>query len=135
GLLPAFYLSGFAPTTVLKGKGLTGSHKMAAFKNGMVVFQFSVSVILISGTILINRQLHFVQQQDLGINIDQVLVVEGPQAINSQMYLNQLQAFKSEMLQQSEVKSMTVSSCIPGKEITWNPVYGKLVSGTNTEKR
>lgn len=135
GLIPAIYLYNFVSTSGLKVKGQSGSQPMAVFKNGMVVFQFTVSVILIAGTILINRQLHFVQQQDLGISIDQVLVVEGPQAINSQSYHNHLQAFKSEMLQQSEVKSMTVSSCIPGKEITWNPVYGKLVNGTNTEKK
>ena len=135
GLLPAFYLSRFVPTAVLKGKGQTGSRGIALFKNGMVVFQFAISVILISGTILITRQMHFVQQQDLGIDIDRTLVVEGPQAINSDAYGDQLQAFKSDLLQQSEVKSMTVSSCIPGKEITWEPVYGKLVSGTNTEKK
>lgn len=135
GLFPAFYLYRFVSTTLLKGKGQTGSPQLAVFKNGMVVFQFVVSVILIAGTILINKQLRFVQQQDLGIDINQVLIVEGPQAINSQSYTNQLQAFKSELLQQSEVKSMSVSSCIPGREITWNPVYGKLVNGTNTEKK
>jgi len=135
GLLPAFYLSRFVPTAVLKGKGQTGSRGMALFKNGMVVFQFAISVILISGTILINRQLQFVQNQDLGIDIDRTLIVEGPQAIQSNAYAEHLLAFKSDLLQQSEVKSMTVSSCIPGKEITWNPVYGKLVNGTNTEKK
>lgn len=135
GLLPAFYLSRFVPTTVLKGKGQTGSRSMSFFKNGMVVFQFTISVILISVTILINRQLSFVQKQDLGININQTLVIEGPQSIHTDAYADRLQAFKSELLQQSEVKSMTVSSCIPGREITWNPVYGKLVNGTNTEKK
>ena len=135
GLLPAFYLSRFVPIEVLKGKGQAGSRSMSIFKNGMVVFQFAISVILISGTILINRQLAFVQQQDLGINIDQTLIIEGPQAINNSAYSDQLQVFKADLLQQSEVKSMTVSSCIPGKEITWNPVYGKLVDGTNTEKK
>ncbi|MGE5317174.1 MAG: ABC transporter permease, partial [Chloroflexota bacterium] len=103
GLIPALYLSGFVPTTVQKGIGQRGSKRLAIFKNGMVVFQFAVSVILIAGTILINRQLRFVQQQDLGINIDQVLIVEGPQAIDTYTYYNQLQAFKSELLQQSEV--------------------------------
>lgn len=135
GLIPALYLYGFVSSAVMKGKGQIGSHKMAAFKNGMMVFQFMVSIILIAGTILINRQLYFVQHQELGINLDQVLIVEGPQAINAQTYSHQLQAFKSELLQQSEVKSMTVSSCIPGREITWNPVYGKLINGTNTEKK
>jgi putative ABC transport system permease protein len=135
GLLPAFYLSRFKPTAVLKSKGQTGSRKMAFFKNSMVVFQFSISIILISGTILINRQLNYLQRQDLGFDIDKTLVIEGPQSINAKGYRNQLQAFKSDILQQSEVKSMTISSCIPGKEITWNPVYGKMVSGTNTEKK
>jgi len=135
GILPSFYLAGFIPTEVLKGKGQSGSRAMSVFKNGMVVFQFAISVILIAVTILINKQLDFVQQKDLGIEIDQTLIIEGPLAVNTQSYTDQLQAFKSELLQQSEVKSMTVSSCIPGKEITWNPVYGKLVNGTNTEKK
>jgi putative ABC transport system permease protein len=135
GLIPALYLSNFVSTAVIKGKGQTGTNQMSIFKNAMVLFQFAISIILIAGTILINRQLHFVEQQDLGINIDRVLVVEGPQSIDDQNYTQQLQAFKSEMLQQSEVVNMTVSSCIPGKEITWNPVYGKLVNGTNTEKK
>jgi putative ABC transport system permease protein len=135
GLVPAFYLSRFVPTAVLKSKGQTGSRGMSFFKNGMVVFQFAISVILISVTILINRQLSFVQKQDLGININQTLVVEGPKSIRNDAYADRLQAFKSELLQQSEVESMTVSSCIPGREITWNPVYGKLVNGTNTEKK
>jgi putative ABC transport system permease protein len=135
GLLPAFYLSRFTPTAVLKGKGQTGSRSMSLFKNGMVVFQFAISVILISGTILINRQLSFVKHQDLGIDIDRTIVIEGPQSISNGAYGDRLQSFKSELLQQSDVKSLAVSTSIPGKEITWTPVYGKLVSGTNTEKK
>lgn len=135
GFLPALYLSRFSPTSVLKGKNQVGSRTMAFFKNGMVVFQFSISVILISGTLLINRQLDYMNHQDLGIDLEQMLVVEGPMSIQNEQYTDQLQAFKSDLLSQSEVKSMTVSSCIPGKEITWSPVYGKLVSGTNTEKK
>ncbi len=135
GLFPAFYLSRSFPVTALKSKGQTGSRKITFFKNGMVFFQFTVSILLISGTFLINKQLNFLQNRNLGIDIDRILVVEGPRSIHDESYTGQLQAFKSEMLRQSEVKSMTVSSCIPGKEITWEPVYGKFVSGINTEKK
>ncbi|HZL11644.1 MAG TPA: ABC transporter permease [Prolixibacteraceae bacterium] len=134
GFLPALYILRFSPALILKGKGQTGSRMMSSIKNGLVIFQFSISVILIAGTITINRQLNFVQQHDLGINIDEVLVIEGPQAINRETYQNNLEAFKNALLKQPQVENISVSTSVPGKEITRSLVFGIPVSGVNTEK-
>jgi putative ABC transport system permease protein len=134
GLFPALYLSRFSPVLVLKGKGQSGSRAMGRFKNSLVIFQFTISVILIAGTICINHQLSFISQHDLGIKLDKVLVIEGPQAINRETYLNNLEAFKNTLLSQSQVDNIAVSTSVPGKEITRSRVFGIPVSGVNTEK-
>ncbi len=134
GVLPALYLSRFSAVTAMRGRSIGSSRYMSGLKNSMVVFQFTISIVLIAGTFIINRQLNFLKRQDLGIDLQQILVIEGPLAIKDSLYIGELASFKAEMLRNSAVGNITVSSCIPGKEITWNPVYGKLVNGTNTEK-
>ncbi|MEA3478245.1 MAG: ABC transporter permease, partial [Bacteroidota bacterium] len=68
GFLSALYSSQFAPTLVLKGKVPGGSGWIGRLKNFLVVFQFTVSVILIIGTITIYRQVNFMRHHDLGFN-------------------------------------------------------------------
>ncbi|MGQ8337404.1 ABC transporter permease [Sunxiuqinia sp. A32] len=135
GIIPATYLSRLSPSLILRGKGSSRSQKVSRLRNGLVVFQFAISVILIVGTIVIGKQLSFLQKQNIGIDIDQMLVVEGPKAVNNETYTNSLDAFRSEMVQLAHVKQMTVSTSVPGEEITIQPVYGKLVDGLNTEKK
>ena len=70
GLLPAIYISRFSPGLVLKGKSPTNSRWITGLKNSLVVFQFTISVILIIGTITIFRQVNFMRHHDLGFKID-----------------------------------------------------------------
>jgi putative ABC transport system permease protein len=74
GLYPAFYLSSFQPSRVLKGSAQSGKSK-SLFRNVLVVGQFTGSVFLIIATIFAVRQLKFMQQKDPGFSRDQVMVI------------------------------------------------------------
>ena len=138
GLFPAIYVSRFAPGLVLKGKKPTGSVWISRLKNYLVVFQFTVSVILIIGTITIYRQVNFMRHHNLGFDIGGLLVLDGPRIIRAnsfESYMNSLESFKNDIKALSVVSSITGSSNVPGTEIKNSRVYGIPVEGRNTEKR
>ncbi len=107
GIYPALILSAFKPISVLKGK-LTASNKGGYLRSGLVVFQFFASVFLIICTIVIYRQLNFIQNKNLGFNREQVLVIHDTNLLN-----NGLASFKNELLQLNEVKSASISNFLP----------------------
>ncbi|MEI8226189.1 MAG: ABC transporter permease [Bacteroidota bacterium] len=138
GLLPAIYISRFAPSLVLKGKNPTGSVWISRLKNYLVVFQFTISVILITSTITIFRQISFMRNHDLGFEPEGLIVLDGPRIIRDntfESYMSNLEAFKNEITALSRVSSITGSSNVPGTEIKNSRVFGIPVEGRNTEKR
>ncbi|OJJ21423.1 hypothetical protein BKI52_12800 [marine bacterium AO1-C] len=114
GLYPAFVLSSFKPVTVLKGK-IIRSHQGIALRKGLSLFQFAASILLIGGTIVVFQQLNFMRSQDLGMNITQTLAVEGPR-ITGEEFASRNKVFTQKIIQLAQVKSISASSCIPGKE-------------------
>jgi len=75
GFYPAIYLSGFNPLTVLKGK-LSSKTGAGQIRKGLVVFQFSLSVILIFGVMVISKQIDFVMNKNLGYNKNNLISFE-----------------------------------------------------------
>lgn len=107
GSYPAIFLSKFNPITVLKGNSNT-KYKKSTLRNALVVFQFTTSIILIIGTIIVYKQLNYIQTKKLGFSKDQVLVINGAGSLG-----NSAKAFKDDILAMSGVKSGTLSYFLP----------------------
>jgi putative ABC transport system permease protein len=107
GLYPSFFLSAFKPIKVLRGQTSRGSGT-SVVRSSLVVFQFMISIFLIIGTIVIQRQLNFIQERKLGFHKDQVLVIREAYNLGSHV-----KEYKDEMLKNSFVQSGTVSGFLP----------------------
>jgi putative ABC transport system permease protein len=129
GIYPAFVLSGYHPITVLKGM-FRNSTRGQVLRKSLIIGQFAVSVILITGTILIYQQVQYMRRQQLGANINQTLVLNGAISIQDSTFKNIFQPFKTTVLRQPGVQSITTSSNVMGQEIYWTTNVGRLDDAT-----
>lgn len=109
GSYPAFFLSNLKPVLVLKGKTSTGN-KSTRFRNGLVIFQFSISVVLIVATIIINKQLNYIKNDRLGFNKEHVLVIKNRFLLDCN---NEL--VREELNKIPGVKKVCLSHSLPGR--------------------
>ena len=112
GAYTAFALSSFNPAQTLKGV-FSKSARGIALRKALVVFQFSISILLIASTFVLYRQLQFMQNGELGMNIDQLLVVRGAQLGYDSTFQQRKQSFKNELAQTSFITKYCGSASVP----------------------
>jgi putative ABC transport system permease protein len=127
GVYPAFFLSSFKQTDVLKGSPTSRrGRRSLALRNGLVVFQFATSVFLIIGSLVIFRQLGFIKNSRLGFDKDHVVVIH-----NTDNLASQLEAFKNRLKENPAVLGTTAVSSVPGEG---TPNWGIGVEGIDSHR-
>ena len=107
GSYPSFYLSAFKPIDVLKGELSRGS-KSSKLRNGMVVFQFTTSVILVICAIVVYNQMQFILNKKVGFDKEKMLMIYGASTLG-----DKTDAFKQELASLSQVEAVTNSNYFP----------------------
>ncbi len=109
GMYPAFYLSSFNPAIVLKSETFSSGSK-SLLRTVLVVFQFSISITLLIGTFVVQDQLEFIQDKEIGFDRDHIIVLSRASDLQDQS-----EAFKSELLTHPNILAVGGSSSLPGQ--------------------
>ena len=118
GFYPAFALSTFQAISVLKGS-FKRSTKGVWVRKSLVVFQYTASVVLIIGTFIVFRQIQFMRKENLGFNMDQVLVVSGPALTRwDSASIERINSFKTELKRYPAIKAATASVNVFGDRLS-----------------
>lgn len=133
GIYPALIVSSFKPVQVLKGR-LSRSSGGLVLRKGLVVFQFISSFVLIVGTLTVFQQIWYMRNQDLGFNIKQTMIINGPNVTDS-LYTNKFNTFINKVYRLSSVSSVTSSTSVPGSQPGWNAGGIRLVEQESTEAK
>ncbi|WP_296700812.1 ABC transporter permease [Algoriphagus sp.] len=108
GAYPAFYLSSFKPLLIMK-KQLTAGNNAHYFRNALVVFQFATSLTLIICTLLVQRQMSFIQNSNPGFDKDQLVIIHNDGEIQNE----EREDYKGRFASSTQIQSMSFSTGIP----------------------
>jgi putative ABC transport system permease protein len=129
-IYPAFVLSSFKPTAVLKGKfshSLTG----AFLRKSLVIFQFSITVVLLVQAFAVYNQLNFLRNVDIGVDTAKTIVIKSP---TGEGVSDSFGAFKQSLMARSEVATISSSATVPGQpEAAFSTTTGINLSNVQEE--
>ena len=109
GSYPALYMTSFKPVLILKGKNLfSGSKKDLLIRNGLVVFQFTISTIMIVGTLVVLKQLQFFRNTDMGFNKENVLIITSTDRLDESE-----ESFRDAITQIQGITSASITTSVP----------------------
>ena len=118
GSYPVAAVSSFKPADVLKGS-LRNTPKGMNLRKVLVVFQFIMALVLMTGTFAVSRQILFMKNRNLGFDKDQILVVNAPR-IRDESSAKKIDVFKEELLKQSDILKICNVTEVPGRQIYWD---------------
>ena len=115
GIYPAFVMSSFRITKAIR----KSSEQGFTLRKGLVVFQFVSSLVLIAGTFVVYRQIKFMQSQDTGLQMDQMLIINAPGTVSWKVARKALVIYKEEAKKIPGVESITTSGAVPAGGYNW----------------
>jgi putative ABC transport system permease protein len=118
GSYPVVALSAYKPAVVLRGI-LRSAPEGMNLRKSLVVFQFVMAIVLITATFSIDHQIDFMKNQELGFDMEQVLVVNTPR-VRYEAFKESFPTFKEELLRQFPIEKICVVTEVPGRQIIWD---------------
>jgi len=116
GLYPSFYLTAFKPIQVLKGQ-LNSGVKTSGLRNALVAGQFTISIALMAGTLLVFQQLQFLGNKNLGFDKENILVINDAEQLG-----DQIESFRNELSTYPGIANAAVAMDVPGRG-SWEDIY------------
>jgi putative ABC transport system permease protein len=117
GFYPAFVLASYNPAEVLKGTMSPGSMSKR-LRRLLVIFQFTVSIVIIIGSIIVYYQLNFMTKKDLGFNKDDLVIIRRVDA-----FWRQMEPFRTQLLEIPGVEKTGFSRAVPGTDFNYNAFF------------
>ncbi len=130
GFYPAFVMTRVKPAIILKGNYFN-SGSAGTTRQILVVFQFAASLFLICGTFIVYKQVRFMQEQDLGVDINQTIVLKYP--VSRDELGQKVAMFADNLKQENNIQSATVAGSVPGMEVAY--FASNRLQGDETQHR